>query len=192
VGSRPSEDMVVERHWTTPNPYLIFRLIRPITPHQVTYSEVSEVLSMTHAVENADVEVTADLVADSRDRPLVLLTFQPGLQRETKWVLRYRTPGMWNPLRDRGEDLLTWAAGTLDGRHQVGLSDMILRVEFPPGASAGLVESRGIGDVERTSADDAECLVFRDASRTGGTYRWTLSMDSEYRSGRVHGGSSRR
>jgi DNA-binding CsgD family transcriptional regulator len=179
VGTRPSEDMVVERHWTTPNPYLIFRLIRPITPLQVTYSEIAEVLAMTYAVENADVEVTADLVADSRDRPLVLLTFQPGLLRETEWVLRYRTPGMWDPLRERGEDLLTWAAGTLDGRHQVGLSDMVLRVEFPPGAAAGLAESRGIGDIAHAPTGDSECLVFRDSSRTGGTYRWTLRMGSE-------------
>lgn len=178
VGSRPSEDRVVERHWTRPNPYLVFRLIRPITPLQVSYSEFSQTLAMTFGVQNADIEVSADLVADSMDRPLVLITFQPGLQETTEWELRYRTPGMWDPLRESGEDILDWATGTLDGRHRVGLSDMVLRVEFPPGASAGLSETRGIGEVERTSSGDSDVLVFRDGSRTGGSYRWTLRMDA--------------
>jgi DNA-binding CsgD family transcriptional regulator len=176
VGRRPGEDRVVERHRTTPNPYLVFRLIRPITPLQTSYAQFAETLAMTFGVDNADIDVSADLVADSMDRPLVLITFQPGLQATTEWELRYRTPGMWDPLRETGQDILDWAAGTLDGRHLLGLSDMVLRVEFPPGVPAGLSESHGIGEVEETSADGSNVLVFRDSSQTGGLYRWTLRM----------------
>ena len=177
VGSRSSEDRVLERHWTTPDPYLVYRLLRPITPLRVGYSELAETLGMTFDVHNADVEVSADLIADTTDRPLVLVTFQPGLQETTEWELRYRTPGMWDPLRETGSDTLSWSAGTLDGRHLVGVNDLMLRAEFPSGASAGLEEGRGIGEVERTSSGDSEVLVFRDRSRTGGFFRWTLRMD---------------
>lgn len=31
VGRQASEDMVVERHFTDPNPYVVYRLVRPIT-----------------------------------------------------------------------------------------------------------------------------------------------------------------
>lgn len=175
VGSRPGEDMVVERHWTTPNPYVIYRVIRPITPEHRPYAEVAAALAMTYDVVDADVDVSVDVVPDRHGRPLVMLLFQPGLQDPTEWVLRYRTPGLWDPLRERGRDGLEWAAGTLDGRHAVGLGDMVLKVEFPPGAEAGLVEHRGVGDIE-PMPDDPSSVVFRDSSRTGGTYRWELWM----------------
>lgn len=175
VGSRPGEDMVVERHWTTPNPYVIYRVLRPITPEHQPYAEVAAALAMTYDVVDADVDVSVDVVPDKHGRPLVMLLFQPGLQEATEWVLRYRTPGLWDPLRERGRDALEWAAGTLDGRHAVGLGDMVLKVEFPPGAEAGLVEHRGVGDIE-TMPDDPTSVVFRDSSRTGGTYRWELWM----------------
>jgi DNA-binding CsgD family transcriptional regulator len=177
VGNRSAEDRVVERHWTTPNPYVVYRVIRPITPLKTSYAAYAETLGLTFDVQNADVEVSADLVADSSDRPLVLVTFQPGLQQATEWELRYRTPGMWDPLRRTGTDTLGWSAGTLDGRHAVGLEHLLLRVEFPPGVSGGLEESRGIGGMERASSGDSEVLVFRDDSRTGGYFRWTLRMD---------------
>ena len=177
VGSRSSEDRVVERHWTTPNPYLIYRIIRPITPWNAEYPDYFETLALTIDVTNADIEVTADLVADSAERPLVLIMFQPGLQQMTEWELRYRTPGMWDPLRKSGTDEFEWSAGTLDGRHLVGLDDLTLRVEFPPGAIGGLEESRGYGEVERTPSGSSETLVFRDNSRTGGFFTWTLHME---------------
>lgn len=177
VGEKPTEDRVVERHWTTPNPYVIYRVIRPISPWEADYPDYFEMLALTFDVQNADVEVSADLVMDGGDRPLVLIMFQPGLQETTEWELRYRTPGMWDPLRNAGVDVLEWSAGTLDGRHRVGLADLELRVEFPPGVSGDLEEFRGFGQVERTSSGGSMVAVFRDDSRTGGFFTWTLRMD---------------
>jgi DNA-binding CsgD family transcriptional regulator len=174
VGSRAGEDLVTERHWTTPNPYVIYRIIRPITPNHVTSEGLVESLSMTCEVVGADVGVTVDVVSDRQDRPLALILFQPGLSKTTEWQLRYRTPGLWNPLRDRGEDSLRWAAGTLDGRHADGLDGLVLKVDFPEGAEgASLVERRGVGAVEE---GEGRTFVFTDESRTGGVYHWGLRM----------------
>lgn len=177
VGNRSGEDRVIERHWTTPNPYVVYRVIRPITPWGAESIDYFEMLGMTCDVRDADVVVSADLVTDSTNRPLVLIMFQPGLQQTAEWELRYRTPGMWDPLRETGSDSLEWSAGTLDGRHLVGVSELTLRVELPPGASGELEEGRGVGEVERASAGDSPLLIFRDRSRTGGFFEWTLRMD---------------
>jgi DNA-binding CsgD family transcriptional regulator len=173
VGSRPSEDVVVERHWTDPNPYLVYRVIRPITRRDLP-AENLDSLALTCEVVGADVGVAVQLVADPEGRPRALILFQPGLEEPAEWVLRYRTPGLWDPLRANGEDTLRWAAGTLDSRFADGISDLQVRFVFPDrAAGVEVTETRGAGQVER--AGDTEVL-YRDQSRTGGLYEWRLRM----------------
>ena len=176
VGSRPSEDMVVERHWTKPNPYVVYRVMRPIYPHDLPPDDMVSLLGMSCEVTGADANASVDVLPDLDGRPLAVVLFRPGLSGPTEWQLRYRAPGLWDPLRATGEDALTWAAGTLDGRHAEGLQRFVLRVEFPPGASdVELVEGRGVGHVEDGDGEPPT-LVFIDESRTGGLYSWGLRM----------------
>lgn len=171
IGDRPGDDVVVERHWTDPNPYLVYRVIRPITAHGPANDVVA---NMTCEVVGADVGVAVEVVADRQNRPLALILFQPGLEKPAEWVLRYRTPGLWNPLRDRGEDALSWAAGTLDGRHADGIQEVRAHFLFPADAVAPeVVEGRGMGVVERQTDRH---LVYVDRAGTGGLYDWHLRM----------------
>jgi DNA-binding CsgD family transcriptional regulator len=172
VGSRAGEDVVVERHWTDPNPYLVYRVIRPITAKSPAQTAGS--LAMTGEVVGADVGVSVEVLIDRDNRPQALILFQPGLEHPAEWVLRYRTPGLWDPLRARGEDYLSWAAGTLDGRHADGLGEVRVNFVFPSGArDAEVIERRGAGVVERETETH---LVYADRTRTGGLYDWQLRM----------------
>lgn len=171
IGDEPGEDVVAERHWTDPNPYLVYRVIRPITAHA---ADTDMVANMTCEVVGADVGVTVEVVADRRNRPLALILFQPGLERPAEWVLRYRTPGLWDPLRQRGEDRLIWAAGTLDGRHADGIREVRAHFVFPADATdTEVIERRGMGVVERPTDRH---LVYVDQTGTGGLYDWRLQM----------------
>src|SRR5215207_2727666 len=151
VGSSSLEDVVTERHWTAPNPYLVYRVVRPIMSWRPG-GEAADSLAMTCDVVGADVGVNVQVMADQHNRPLALILFQPGLNRPAEWVLRYRTPGLWDPLRVDGTDRLTWAAGTLDERYADGISELRVHFMFPPGATGiDVSELRGAGRTE--SAD---------------------------------------
>lgn len=178
VGRHAGEDMVVEQHWTTPIPYLVYRVIRPITPAAGTVDYPLDSVSSTCEVVGQDVGVAVQSVADKDGRPRLLILFQPGLTATTQWVLRYRTPGLWDPLREYGSDSLRWSAGTLDGQHSDGMSALTVHFMFPPEAgSAGVVERRSLGTIEEGQSDeDGQPFTFRDHTKAGGPYAWRLSM----------------
>jgi DNA-binding CsgD family transcriptional regulator len=176
VGGHAGEDMVEEWHWTTPRPYLVYRIIRPITPWSAPTVDLGD--SLTCDVVGRDVGVGTQVIRDRDQRPQVLILFQPGLEQLTKWVLRYRTPGLWDPLRKSGQDELQWATGTLDGRGVTDIEDLAVHFVFPPDAAdADLVERNGVGTVERPDGDPVDHrITFRDASMTGVRYEWLLRL----------------
>lgn len=178
IGANGQEDVVTERHRTVPKPYLVYRVVRPIAGHPTVPGTV-ESLAMTCEVQGADVGVAVQLVPDEHDRPRALVLFQPGLREPADWVLRYRTPGLWDPLRADGVDRLSWATGTLDEPHADRIDELTVHFVFPPGAAATEVtERRGAGRVER--AADGH-LVYVDRTRTGGVYDWQLRMGPRVR-----------
>lgn len=176
VGRHAGEDMVEEWHWTTPRPYVVYRIIRPITPWTASTADLGE--SLTCDVIGRDVGVGTQVVRDRNHRPQVLILFQPGLKEETQWVLRYRTPGLWGPLRDSGRDELRWATGTLDGRGVTDIEDLAVHFDFPPHAGDfELIERNGVGTVDTPAHDAVEHrITFRDASKTGARYEWLLHL----------------
>jgi DNA-binding CsgD family transcriptional regulator len=174
IGSNPLEDVVTEKHWTDPNPYLVYRVVRPITAFGPFSDDVVESLALTCEVDRPDVGVGVLAIADLDNRPRALVLFQPGLDRPTEWTLRYRAPGLWDDLRRDGVDYLTWAAGTLDKRYNDGINELRVRFEFPPDAEdVEVSEERGVGQFERHSSTD---IVYVDGSRTGGVHHWQLRM----------------
>jgi DNA-binding CsgD family transcriptional regulator len=174
IGATSLEDVVTEKHWTDPNPYLVYRVVRPITAFGPSSEDVLESLAITCEVDRADVGVAVQAVADLDNRPRALVLFQPGLDRPAEWTLCYRTPGLWDPLRRTGVDQLTWAAGTLDKRYNEGINELRVTFEFPPDAQAvAVTEQRGAGRIDKVG-DSAICYV--DQSRTGGLHRWELRM----------------
>lgn len=108
VGARSGEDTIVERHWTTPKPYLVYRLIRPITAVNGPVVPTFDELGLTCEIEGDDVGTAILPVSETASGVLVLILFQPGLKREMEWSIRYRTPRLWDPLR---EDASTGSAG---------------------------------------------------------------------------------
>ncbi|HEY6745691.1 MAG TPA: helix-turn-helix transcriptional regulator [Mycobacteriales bacterium] len=182
IGDSAAEDAVVERRWTTPKPYLIYRVTRPILPPPpVTLT--SDDLSVACEVVGQDVGVAVQDILDRKRRHRLLVTFQPGLQEETEWVLRYRVPGLWDPLRETGEDRAIWRPGVSDRDDSTttSITDLTLRFVFPHDTtSMDVTERRGLGITEDEHlADGRRVLVWRDLQPGGARYEWMLKQTRE-------------
>ncbi|MGQ0715836.1 MAG: helix-turn-helix domain-containing protein [Pseudonocardiales bacterium] len=179
VGERDEQDIVVERRWTRPKPYLIYRILGPIVPDG---SLEADELALTCNVDGQDTQVDVHLVRDVDGRPLVMILFQPGLQEETEWVLRYHSPKLWSPLRTSGQDTLTWATATLDQRHPPKINELTLKVIFPSSWTHERLTERcnlGVIHTDRLSTGQTQ-LTWRHEAPSAGAYHWVLqgSRDS--------------
>jgi hypothetical protein len=181
VGERDGRDTVIERRWTRPKPYLIYRVLSPIVSWSAGAPADPEDLALACDVHGQDVQADVQPLRDVDGRPLVMVLFQPGLQAETEWVLRYRAPDLWDPLRRSGRDTLTWATATLDRRHQPTINELVLRVVFPAGWTGESVaeqHDRGSVDTVRLSTGQLQ-VTWRDSGPVAPVYEWVLEGGAE-------------
>lgn len=150
VGDEDGHDHVLERRRTAPKQYLVYRILRPIVADHESadgWADPDE-LQADCEVHGEDVQVDVCSVLDGAGLPQTLVLFQPGLRTETEWLLRYRSPGLWAPLRRTGADTLTWATATADRRHRPTLTELTVHVLFPESwRDPELIEQSGHGAV---------------------------------------------
>lgn len=175
VGEQDGQDVVVERRWTRPRPYLVYRILGPIVTGSDGPFELDE-LALACQVDGQDTQVEVHPVRDLNGTPLLMILFQPGLQVDTEWLLRYRSPRLWNPLRSLGQDTLSWATATFDERHPPTTSKLTLKVVFPVSwAGEQLTEQSNLGAVhaERLPTGQTQ-LTWHHDTPDARTYRWVL------------------
>lgn len=181
VGEDDEHDVVIERRWTKPRPYLVYRILGPIVAWPDGPFEVDELVP-TCTVDGQDTQVDVHPVRDVDGRPLVMILFQPGLQAETEWVLRYHSPKLWSPLRTSGQDTLTWATATLDQRHPPKINELTLKVVFPSSwTRERLTEHSNLGVIHSDRLPTGQIQVtWRHEAPSAAEYRWVLqgSRDS--------------
>jgi DNA-binding CsgD family transcriptional regulator len=176
VGDQDGQDLVVERRWTTARRYLVYRIVGPIVSWPEGPPFELEDVALACTVHGQDIQVEIHAVRDVTGRPLLLILFQPGLQGDTEWELRYRSPNLWSPLRSSGQDSLTWATATFDQRHPTTTSDLTLKVVYPVSwTGERLTEQSDLGAIH------AECLPTGQTQLTWhhdtphvGAYHWLL------------------
>ncbi|MBV8541269.1 MAG: helix-turn-helix transcriptional regulator [Pseudonocardiales bacterium] len=175
VGEESGQDVIIERRRTRPKPYLTYRILSPIMSWPDGPSEADD-LALAWTVDGQDTHVDVHLVRDVDGRLRVLILFQPGLGAETEWVLRYHSPKLWDPLRDTGQDILTWATATFEQRHSPKIDELTLNVVFPSSwTGERLTEdsNRGMIHTERLSTGQTQLTWHQEAPGAGG-YRWEL------------------
>lgn len=175
VGEESGQDIVIERRWTRPMPYLVYRILGPIVSWPNGPAEV-DALAPAWTVDGQDIHLGVHLVWDVDGRPLLLVLFQPGLSAETEWVLHYHSPTLWDPLRSTGQDTLTWATATFDQRHSPTINELTLKVVFPSSwTGERLTEdsNQGVVHTERLPTGQTQ-LTWRQEAPGAGEYRWTL------------------
>jgi DNA-binding CsgD family transcriptional regulator len=174
IGASAGEDMVVERHWTRPKPYLPYRVARPITPPAMTPARYDD-LSLTCEVVGQDIGVAVQPVVEPGDRLLVLVFFQPGLHESTEWVLHYRTPGLFDALRATGGQTLSWSTNTLDNPSTPGIGEVTFFFDFlavEDGATVG--QERQTGDIKEERLPGGVRYIWHNF--VPGRHAWTFRM----------------
>lgn len=176
IGDRDGQDTVVERRWTTPRPYLVYRILGPIVPPPDGLRSELDELALASTVYGQDVQVEIHAVRDVDDRPKVMILFQPGLRTDTEWVLSYRSPGLWGPLRASGQDSLTWATATFDQRHPATTSQLTLKVVFPATwTGERLTEQNDLGTIHTDRLPTGQTqLTWHHDTPHAGAYHWLL------------------
>ncbi|MGH3765717.1 MAG: helix-turn-helix domain-containing protein [Pseudonocardiaceae bacterium] len=175
VGAADGQDVVIERRWTRPKPYLVYRILGPIVAWPNDPLDRHE-LTPVCAVDGHDTHLDVHLVRAVDGRPIVMILFQPGLQVETEWEVRYRSPKLWTPLRSSGQDTLSWATATLDQRHPPKINELVLKVVFPRSwTGEGLTERNNLGVVQSDVLPTGQTqLTWHHDASSAAEYKWLL------------------
>jgi DNA-binding CsgD family transcriptional regulator len=176
VGEEDGQDSVVERRWTTPRPYLVYRILGPILAGGQEPPPAPEELAPSCEVKSQDIQADVHQVLDVTGRPLLLVLFQPGLQSDVEWVLRYRSPQLWTPLRRTGTDSLGWSTATFDQRHSPTTRELTVKVVFPASwTGEQLTEQNNLGTVSADRLPTGQMqLTWQHDNPDAGAYRWSL------------------
>lgn len=176
VGEQDGQDAVIERRWTRPRPYLVYRIMGPILASGPDRPTEPDDLAWSCAVERQDFQAEVFPVVDVTGRMLVLILFQPGLDDAAEWVLRYRSPRLWRPLRETGVDTLRWATATLDQRHRASITTLTAHFVFPASwTDEQLSEENDLGVISRDELSSGQTqLTWHHDDPDAGAYCWTL------------------
>jgi Bacterial regulatory proteins, luxR family len=177
VGGADGGDSVVERRWTTPRPYVVHRMLRPIVGTHAAGIDPDD-LALVCDVQGHDIRAEVVTVTEPDGFPLAAVLFQPGLAEETEWRLRYRTDGLWDPLRANGEDVLFWGTSTMSPQHRPTTTAIVVQLVFPPGwTGIGLAERDGAGVVDEPvrQASGQQVIRWRDDDPRAPMYHWRLT-----------------
>lgn len=176
VGGPDAPDTVTERRRTVPKPYVVYRIVGPVVgPDAAGRDPVG--LELACDVSGRDVRADVLTVLEADGLPRVVVLFQPGLSEPTDWSVNYRSEGLWDPLREAGEDRLVWSTVTHERRHRSPVTAMVVRVVFPAGwTGVGLAERGGVGTVsgvERLPSGQ-QVATWRDDRPSATAYDWVL------------------
>jgi len=177
IGDQDGQDSVIERRWTTPKPYLAYRIAAPIVARTDGQPCDPDQLALACDVYGHDIRADVSAVHDEDGTPLVMVLFQPGLQARTEWTLRYQSPRLWAPLRAGGEDTLTYATATFDKRHRPTIDELTLTVVFPVGWEDQRVSERaglGTSRVDRLATGQTQ-VTWHNRGPVAAAYDWVLT-----------------
>jgi hypothetical protein len=178
IGTDDDTDLVVEKRVTTPKPLVTSRTMRPIVPTGRQQIVSLDAISLT--VHREDGEITLLPLSESTDKLKVFLVFEPAVTTNTEWQVKYQPRGLWQPLRERGFDVLGWddrLHNTDDGTPSA-FTEFTAVFSFPPGNQPSVKERRGHGKltapVERS--DKRWEVRWCDEDPAGRRYDWDITQ----------------
>jgi len=177
VGEDDEGDEVIERHVTTPTPFLPYRSMRPLSPRDVGRWLSYEDLDLQVKVENGE---TANLTVlplfESGNTVRILVLFEPPVANTFAWTLRYRPTGLWAPLRRDGIDWLAWDARTpLGNSNESTYTRLSMHFIFPTRSAVPTVRERG-GRGLVTQDSGSHEIHWREKRPSGTRYVWDLAI----------------
>jgi hypothetical protein len=179
IGDDDSGDRIVERHVTTPTPFLFYRSMRPIVPTDTSVPLTFDDLDLTIEIDNADgTSATVLPLVETGREVRILIVFDPLVSEVLTWTLSYRPLGLWTPLRRDGVDVMAWDARTPNGRlGDCTFTKFSVHFRFPEGV-VGAVAERGQRGVITKGHDGVghATVNWADGRPEGRRYEWDLTF----------------
>jgi hypothetical protein len=177
VGEDDDGDLVEERIWTNPTPELVCRTMRPIVPDDGRVHGRDDIDFKCAVVSGDETKVSVLQLRAEPRRLQLWLGFDPVIDDEAEWWVRYQPRGLWRPLRETGSDYLMWDDETPNNVFGYSpLRDFRIIFVFPADWAPRVVEIRRRGRVTPAHRrDDGRWMIeWHDPNPGGHRYRWDL------------------
>ena len=181
IGADDANDRIVERHTTTPTPFLFYRSMRPVVPTDTPEPLTFDDLDLTIEIENGDGTTATVLPLVEAGREVrILIVFDPLVSEVLTWTLSYRPRGLWASLRRDGVDALAWDARTPNGRlGDCTFTTFAVRFCFPEGIVGAVAERGQRGTVTRQHDGAGHATANWSEQRPEGRrYEWDLTFQA--------------
>jgi hypothetical protein len=180
IGLSDDQDQVREDVRMKPDPWVVYKIVRPIVPTYLKKLVRLADINFTVAVENGDggrIHVEPTALEEEEDFLLVGLRFRPVLTKFTKWQMAYRPTALWRPFRESGVDTLAW-----DNRMRNNLGGKCPLIKFAVrfvfldrDCNPNVVETGDRGAVERSRNENGEWVIeWCDQNPGPFRYEWSI------------------
>ena len=183
IGARSGQDSIIQRHQTTAEPSLGYRVIKPIVTRGGRVTTYAQLMAQLHSMRD-DVQVS-DLTLSEGNRGIELyVMFKPAISGTTGWRIEYSPPRLFDDLRSDGEDTLGWNPRI--ARRNVypeRLLKLTVQFIFPSNAkkvSVSEIQKRGSQETSTLPAGQTRVVWVDEAPSpdpSAEPYLWTLNAD---------------
>jgi hypothetical protein len=150
IGKSEKDDGVQHEVVTTTSKPLRYRTFYPILP-DTRRTPSFETMDFTGTVASPR-SASLDILPIQKGRWVrVVALFRPAVSGSCHWIVSYRSPGLWNPLRDCGRDTLIWRIRRHPGTADQGVAEMTIRFVPPTDTSITVIEREGRGTVNQAA-----------------------------------------
>ncbi|WP_250033624.1 hypothetical protein [Paractinoplanes maris] len=167
VGENSSDDLVHQIATTTPRNALNYRAFYPVVPNTRETPEFKS-MSLKGRVLNP-LGTNLEILPVLTDRWIrVLAIFRPEIKSPCRWLVDYKSPGLWDPLRVTGHDTLTWQVRRNPAMVEADSINITLEFVPPENRMLSVAERKGRGEVKtKLSSAKGVTIVVWQAFVTG-------------------------
>jgi hypothetical protein len=160
IGESAREDRVRHETVTTPTKPLRYRTFYPVIPdtRKTPSFENMDFTGTLVSPESAGLEI----LPIRKDRWIrIVALFRPAVDGSCHWIVDYRSPGLWNPLREFGRDTLIWRMWRHPGATEKATTEVTIKFVPPAGTSVTVTEREGRGTATRSSdPTGSKCAIW--------------------------------
>ncbi|MEV0902524.1 hypothetical protein [Actinoplanes sp. NPDC049802] len=180
VGDSGSGDKVRHEAVTSPRKPLRYRAFYPVVPdaRNPPGFESMEFSGAVLSPRSAGIEI----LPIRKDRWIrVVALFRPAVEKPCHWVVEYRSPGLWDPLRESGWDTLTWRMRHDPGADDESVAELTINFVAPAGSCISVSERGKRGSIESFSGSmGSQYSIWRiPEARPGDVFVFDLQLAAQ-------------
>jgi hypothetical protein len=183
IGATSGEDRIIQRHVTTAEPSLGYRVIKPVTARGPKVTPYAQLRAKVESLRD-DVQVSGLPLSEDTGGVQLLVLFTPEIRETSAWNIEYSVPNLFDPLRSEGTDTLGWTPRIArEHIYPEKLVSFTVQFIFPTNATGvGMHEYKSRGNYEIDSLPTGQRRVVW-IDNTPSTDRYEFWLSASFRDG---------